>query len=245
MKSDSLFKDADIFDKHESIKLRERSFEQIVKELEIYNLTSTSADVKGIAFEKFLGRTFRGELGQFFTPRVIIYFIVNLLDPKEDELICDRCAGSGGFLIKTFETIKNTIEKEFFDIKKAKQKELFGEELENIEDEDLNKQYEEVTEYENIKDETQEEIESKYFNEIDPIEEQLKLRAKEAPKAEDKKILKAKLKEIVKKRDDEIKEIVKEKFDYEIPISDIKKAGITTTGAVGKNQLPELLELFT
>jgi type I restriction enzyme M protein len=48
VKSDSWFKDADIFDKHESIKLRERSFEQIVKELEIYNLTSTSADVKGI-----------------------------------------------------------------------------------------------------------------------------------------------------------------------------------------------------
>ena len=40
-------------------------------------------------------------------------------------------------------------------------------------------------------------------------------------------------------------EVVKEKFDYEIPISDIKKAGITTTGAVGDNQLPELLEVFS
>jgi len=86
-----------IFDENEKIKLRERSFEQIVKELEIYNLTSTSADVKGIAFEKFLGRTFRGELGQFFTPRVIVDFIVDLLEPKENELICDPCAGSGDF----------------------------------------------------------------------------------------------------------------------------------------------------
>jgi type I restriction enzyme M protein len=143
VKSDSWFKDADIFDKHESIKLREKSFEQIVKELEIYNLTATSADVKGIAFEKFLGRTFRGELGQFFTPRVIVDFIVDLLDPKENELFCDPCAGSGGFLIKTFETIKKTIDDKFLEIKTKKQQELFGKELQNIEDENLKEQYEE------------------------------------------------------------------------------------------------------
>ena len=132
-----------IFDENEKIKLRERSFEQIVKELEIYNLTSTSADVKGIAFEKFLGRTFRGELGQFFTPRVIVDFIVDLLDPKENELICDPCAGSGGFLIKTFESIRKTMDDYYIELKKAKQKEIFGQELENIEDKELQNQYEE------------------------------------------------------------------------------------------------------
>jgi len=146
VKSDKWFKDANIFDKNEKIKLRERSFEQIVKELEIYNLTATSADVKGIAFEKFLGRTFRGELGQFFTPRVIVDFIINVLDPKEDELICDPCAGSGGFLIKAFETIKDTIDTEFINIKKVKQKEIFGENLENIEDEELQKEYDKFLE---------------------------------------------------------------------------------------------------
>jgi type I restriction enzyme M protein len=35
-----------IFDTHEKINLRETSFEQIVKELQKYNLTSTSSDVK-------------------------------------------------------------------------------------------------------------------------------------------------------------------------------------------------------
>lgn len=78
-----------IFNEHEKITLRETSFEQIVKELEIYNLTNTSADVKGIAFEKFLGKTLRGELGQFFTPRTIVNFMVEVLDPQEGELICD------------------------------------------------------------------------------------------------------------------------------------------------------------
>jgi type I restriction enzyme M protein len=27
---------------------------------------------EGLAFEKFLGTTFRGELGQFFTPRPVV-----------------------------------------------------------------------------------------------------------------------------------------------------------------------------
>ena len=102
--NDHLFEDNDI------IKIRENSFEQIVKELEIYNLSTTSDDVKGIAFEKFLGRTFRGELGQFFTPRTIVDFMVKVLDPQEGEYICDPCCGSGGFLINTFEYVRAHIE---------------------------------------------------------------------------------------------------------------------------------------
>ena len=140
------FKDDGIFDEHEKIKLREKSFEQIVKELEIYNLTSTSADVKGIAFEKFLGKTFRGELGQFFTPRVIVNFIVDLLEPKEAELICDPCAGSGGFLIKAFETIRKKIDEEFIERKQKKQEKIFGNDLEGIDDKEKQKEYEKFLE---------------------------------------------------------------------------------------------------
>ncbi len=101
-----------LFDDNEIIKIRENSFRQIVKELEIYNLSTTSDDVKGIAFEQFLGRTFRGELGQFFTPRTIVDFMVEVLDPQEGELICDPCCGSGGFLIKAFEYVREKIEQD-------------------------------------------------------------------------------------------------------------------------------------
>ena len=38
--------------------------------------------VKGVAFERFLGRTFRGEIGQFFTPRTIVEFMVHMVDPQ-------------------------------------------------------------------------------------------------------------------------------------------------------------------
>lgn len=108
-----------LFDENETIKIREYSFKQIVKELEKYNLSNTSDDVKGIAFEKFLGTTFRGELGQFFTPRTLVDYIVGLLDPEEGEVICDPCCGSGGFLIKAFEYVREKIEK---DIRQQKEK---------------------------------------------------------------------------------------------------------------------------
>lgn len=104
--------DDDLFEQNEIIRIRENSFEAIVEELQIYNLSTTSDDVKGIAFEQFLGKTFRGELGQFFTPRTIVDFIVDVLDPQESEIICDPCCGSGGFLIKAFEYIRAKIENE-------------------------------------------------------------------------------------------------------------------------------------
>lgn len=113
------FKDDDLFEPNEIIRIRENSFEAIVEELEIYNLSTTSDDVKGIAFEQFLGKTFRGELGQFFTPRTIVDFIVDVLDPQEGEIICDPCCGSGGFLIKAFEYVRAKIENE---IHQAKEK---------------------------------------------------------------------------------------------------------------------------
>ncbi len=120
----SEFKDDDLFESHEKIRIKQNSFEAIVKELEKYNLSTTSDDVKGIAFEQFLGKTFRGELGQFFTPRTVVDFMVEVLDPQEGEIICDPCCGSGGFLIKTFEYVREKIEKEIHK-EKEKIKEIY------------------------------------------------------------------------------------------------------------------------
>ena len=106
------FSKDNLFEPNETIRIRETSFEKIVEELQIYNLSTTSDDVKGIAFEKFLGRTFRGELGQFFTPRTIVEFMVAALDPQEGEYVCDPCCGSGGFLIRAFEYVREQIERE-------------------------------------------------------------------------------------------------------------------------------------
>jgi len=126
------FKNDDLFDPNEVIKIRENSFEAIVKELEIYNLSTTSDDVKGIAFEKFLGKTFRGELGQFFTPRTIVDFMVDVLDPQEGEVLCDPCCGSGGFLIRAFEYVREKIENEIQVAKEKIKTDTFTKEYEKL-----------------------------------------------------------------------------------------------------------------
>ncbi len=110
-KKDEIFEDTDV------LRIREASFLEIVKKLEKYNLSDTSDDVKGIAFEEFLGKTFRGDLGQFFTPRTLVNFMISVLNPLEGEIIGDPCCGTGGFLIKAFEYIREKIEQ---DIQQAK-----------------------------------------------------------------------------------------------------------------------------
>ncbi|PUB29442.1 type I restriction enzyme M protein [Elizabethkingia sp. YR214] len=122
----------DLFEPNEIIRIRENSFESIIEELETYNLSTTSDDVKGIAFEQFLGKTFRGELGQFFTPRTIVDFMVEVLDPQENEVICDPCCGSGGFLIKAFEYVRATIENEIHLAKEKIKKEFYDAKYEKL-----------------------------------------------------------------------------------------------------------------
>lgn len=131
MTKDSFAKD-NLFAENDRINIRENSFEQIVKELQTYNLSTTSDDVKGIAFEQFLGRTFRGELGQFFTPRTLVDFMVGVLDPKEGEYICDPCCGSGGFLINAFEYVRAKIEGDLEKQKQAIKDKLYTDDYDNL-----------------------------------------------------------------------------------------------------------------
>lgn len=72
--------------------------------MEPYTLLETGTDkhgidLKGSMFEIFLKGTFRGPLGQFFTPREIIDFMVGVVEPRDNELVLDPACGSGGFLI--------------------------------------------------------------------------------------------------------------------------------------------------
>lgn len=103
------YKGDKIFHPDDQINLKFNTAREIVKRLEKYNLSDTSEDIKGIAFEKFLGRTFRGEIGQFFTPRTIVDFMIEMVDPQEGDVICDPASGSGGFLIRFFEIVREKI----------------------------------------------------------------------------------------------------------------------------------------
>ena len=103
------YKADQIFDPDERVNLKPATVREIIRLLERYNLSDTSNDIKGIAFERFLGRTFRGEIGQFFTPRTIVEFMVQMVEPKEGDVICDPASGSGGFLIRFFEIVREQI----------------------------------------------------------------------------------------------------------------------------------------
>ncbi len=105
----SYFSGDALFKPGEHINLRPATSKEIVRILERYNLSDTSEDIKGIAFERFLGRTFRGEIGQFFTPRSIVEFMIRMVEPKEGDIICDPASGSGGFLIRFFELVRQQI----------------------------------------------------------------------------------------------------------------------------------------
>ena len=114
---------SEIFSSDASVSLRDRTVGKLVKLLEQYDLGLTSFDVKGEAFEYFLGETFTGGLGEYFTPRNVVEFMVDAVDPKIGEKIIDPFCGTGGFLIYAFEKVSDKIRlNEFADDEKTKWK---------------------------------------------------------------------------------------------------------------------------
>ena len=49
---------------------------------------------------------FKGDFGQYFTPRKIVEFILEVLEPQESDLILDPACGSGGFLLQALEFMR-------------------------------------------------------------------------------------------------------------------------------------------
>ena len=79
---------------------------QCVEHLEGISLDRTDLDTKGVAFEEFMGGFFKGDFGQYFTPRELIAFAVEMIDPRRDHLILDPACGSGGFLLYALDHIR-------------------------------------------------------------------------------------------------------------------------------------------
>ena len=103
------------------IKLKDRTIRKIVESFENYDLGLTAFDVKGEAFEYFLGDTFTGGLGEYFTPRNIVEFMVDAIDPKIGDKLIDPFCGTGGFLIYAFELVGEKIRlQEFADSEKER-----------------------------------------------------------------------------------------------------------------------------
>ncbi|MCA2555014.1 MAG: N-6 DNA methylase [Microcystis sp. M04BS1] len=79
---------------------------QVVEHLEALSLDRTELDTKGVAFEEFMGGFFKGDFGQYFTPRELIAFSIELLNPDRKHLVLDPACGSGGFLLYALDHVR-------------------------------------------------------------------------------------------------------------------------------------------
>ena len=105
-------RDPEVF--KEAIRLSPEKLRTVVGYLESVNLGKTDLDSKGRAFETFMGSFFRGDFGQYFTPRPIVKFIVDALPITNDSLVLDTSCGSGGFLLHALDKVKKQAG-EYFD----------------------------------------------------------------------------------------------------------------------------------
>jgi type I restriction enzyme M protein len=98
-------KDPEVF--KDDIRLSASKARTVVSYLENVSLSETDLDSKGRAFETFMGSFFRGDFGQYFTPRVIVKFIVDVLPITHTSKVLDTSCGSGGFLLHALDKIRH------------------------------------------------------------------------------------------------------------------------------------------
>lgn len=111
------------------------ALKQIIDKLDKLNLSGIKTDIKGDAFEYFIQQynTSNNDLGEYFTPRHIVNFLVQLANPKYGEKIYDPFCGTGGILISAFNHIRdNLIEQEYLTdkvLKDLKENTVYGSEI--------------------------------------------------------------------------------------------------------------------
>ena len=96
--------DQEVFD--EEIKLTPIRIRPVVDYLQGIDLSETDLDSKGRAFETFMGSFFKGDFGQFFTPREIVEFIMRALPIGSRSTVLDTSCGSGGFLLYALDKVR-------------------------------------------------------------------------------------------------------------------------------------------
>lgn len=97
----------------EEIRSEPRKIANVVRYLQRISLSRTDPDAKGRAYEQFLGEVFRGKLGQYFTRREIVDFLVGLCQPTYDDILLDPACGSGGFLVNSMKEVFQHVDRDF------------------------------------------------------------------------------------------------------------------------------------
>ena len=103
--------DSEVF--KEDIRLDPKVVYSVVEHLQELAINKIDLDTKGIAFERFMEDFFKGKMGQFFTPREIIRFCVEMMNPQRGDLVLDPACGSGGFLLNSLDKVRDYAEKNY------------------------------------------------------------------------------------------------------------------------------------
>jgi len=97
-------KDPEVF--RDNIRLTPEKIRTVVGYLQDINLSETDLDAKGRAFETFMDSFFRGNFGQYFTPRPIVKFATDVLPITNESKVLDTSCGSGGFLLYALNKVR-------------------------------------------------------------------------------------------------------------------------------------------
>lgn len=104
----------DVFSEHENISVGPRAVCDVVIELQHYRLlsdlqSSEDWDIMGHAYEQYTATYLKKKRGQFFTNRLVIDLMVQVIDPDYRDIILDPAGGSGGFLTGAMRHVRRKI----------------------------------------------------------------------------------------------------------------------------------------
>ncbi len=99
--ADQVKRTPDLFPaKYSKLSLSDKTIRHAVDILSPVTLSQVSEDLKGLAYEEVIRNTFeKGDNQQFFTPRCVVEFMVQLLGDFLSGTICDPACGTAGFLL--------------------------------------------------------------------------------------------------------------------------------------------------
>ncbi len=92
----------------EVIFLSTQCIAKIVEKIKGVHFSSLSKDIKGRLFQNLINPLIRAGMGQYFTPKEVIDFIVKTMQPLAHERIIDPFCGSAHFLVEAYNSYSSS-----------------------------------------------------------------------------------------------------------------------------------------
>ncbi|MBW2984472.1 N-6 DNA methylase [Candidatus Woesearchaeota archaeon] len=91
---------------YEDIEWDDEVIATVLSRFKQHDFSKISRDIIGRAYEQHIPKEERKRLGQFYTPDFVIDYIVGRVGLKPDSRVLDPACGSGGFLIRAYDALR-------------------------------------------------------------------------------------------------------------------------------------------